>query len=82
MSIFCGIPIYLYQPPLPKSHIARRRGARGRVRSKRVWIDKVFAAVIQPDEWVAVGDRIIAGAVAYRAARNLEYKSRLNGALA
>jgi hypothetical protein len=34
MSFF-GMPIYIVGPPKPK--VARRRGARGRVRSKKYW---------------------------------------------
>ncbi len=40
------VPVKLYLPPKPR--IAKRRGARGRVRSR--WVTKRFSAVITEDQ--------------------------------
>ena len=66
-----GIPIAVYHPPKPR--IARRRAARGRIRSR--WAAQRLEAVIRPDEIFMLrtpevvgnpqGQRIIMGEAAY-----------------
>ena len=68
-----GIPIAVYHPPKPR--IARRRAARGRIRSR--WAAQRLEAVIRPDEIFRMkipglfgappAERIIMGEDAYAA---------------
>ena len=65
---YTGIPVYRYSPPPPRVHMAKRRGRRGRVRSRRQWLDHAYASAIAPGEIVAIrGHGFMAGATAYAA---------------
>ncbi len=64
-DIFAGMPVYRVVAPPTKQHVAKRRGQGGRVRSRRLWIDRVYASPLEPDDLYRIGNRIYAGAAAY-----------------
>ena len=61
-----GLNIICVTPPAPKQHIAKRRGSRGHIRSRRLWIDKVYSRILQPDDAYQMGDTIYAGESIYQ----------------
>lgn len=59
-----GLPVTLSMDTLVK-HVARRRAACGRIRSRREWIDGIRPSPIAPSEMFRVGNQLICGPIAY-----------------
>lgn len=63
-NVFCGRKVICIRP-IVKKHVARRRKARNKIRSKRLWIDKIYKSLLATDERYQIENTIYAGEQAY-----------------